>query len=143
MADDNKEEAEKLKQEGNAFFKVKEYQQAISKYQAAISLYPSCAVYYSNLCICHSRLERYKDLEASAIQCIAVDPKFVKGHYWLVVALKNLKKYKQAASKCDQALKAFPTNNDIKLLHSEVHSKLQSIFKGEKVQGNRTYSKLL
>ena len=118
-------EAAKLKLEGNDLYKEKKFKAAASKYREAVDKDPSCSVYYTNLCICLDQLKLYKEMNAVAKECIAIDETYVKGHYWLITSLKRQKKYKEAFLQCDLSLEKFPDNADIKLLKSEIGMKVK------------------
>jgi small glutamine-rich tetratricopeptide repeat-containing protein alpha len=79
----DKENAEKLKQEGNSLMSVKKYDEAIEAYTKAIALHPNNPVYYSNRAAAHSNKNDHLAAVGDAEKAIAVDPKFVKGYHRL------------------------------------------------------------
>ena len=79
----DKENADKLKQEGNALMSVKKYNEAIASYSKAIAIDPKNPVYYSNRAAAHS--SKYDHLAAvgDAEMAISVDPQFIKAYHRL------------------------------------------------------------
>ena len=102
-----------LKVEGNKLFQRGNYAKASEKYKEAIALDPTVPAFYSNLCICHSKLSKFEEMEVSARKCIALDNNFIKGHYWLAMSLKCRKMYRDAVNVCDNALEIDPSNSGI------------------------------
>ena len=50
-------EAEALKEEGNKFYKQKNFESALSYYQQAIDKYPSELTFYSNKAACYFEMK--------------------------------------------------------------------------------------
>lgn len=80
---EDKAQAEKLKQTGNALMSSKKYDEAIQSYDKAIGLDPSNAVYYSNRAAAHSSKGDHLSAVGDAEQAISVDPKFIKAYHRL------------------------------------------------------------
>ena len=99
---------------------MKKYKAAANKYREAIDKDPSCSVCCTNLCTCLNHLKLYKEMNSAAKKCIEVDENSVEGHYWLIMSLKHLKKFKEAFVQSEAALQKFPGNFDLKLVHSEI-----------------------
>ncbi|CAH1788409.1 unnamed protein product [Owenia fusiformis] len=74
------QEAEAKKEQGNAFYKQKEYHKAKDLYTQAIDLCPNCAAYWGNRAATQIMLYRYKDALSDARRALVLDSKFVKGH---------------------------------------------------------------
>lgn len=51
--------ANKLKEEGNAFFREEKYTQALEKYNEALQVGGDSAVLYSNRSACRMKLKKY------------------------------------------------------------------------------------
>lgn len=79
----DKEQAEKLKQAGNALMSTKQYDEAIESYNKAIALDATNPVYYSNRAAAHSSKGDNLAAVGDAEQAIAVDPTFVKAYHRL------------------------------------------------------------
>jgi DnaJ family protein C protein 7 len=72
--------AELKKEEGNEFYKDKNYKDALRLYTEAIDLYPTNAAYYGNRSACHMMLGSYKLALEDARQSTKLDPRFAKGY---------------------------------------------------------------
>ncbi|XP_033728700.1 dnaJ homolog subfamily C member 7-like isoform X1 [Pecten maximus] len=72
--------AEEKKEEGNAFYKNKQYIDALNCYSQAIELCPTCAAYYGNRAATNMMLYKYLDALEDARQSVRIDSAFVKGY---------------------------------------------------------------
>lgn len=72
--------AEAKKDEGNKFYKLKQYRQALPLYTQAIEFQPNVAAYYGNRSACYMMLGQYKEALEDARKAISIDPKYVKGY---------------------------------------------------------------
>lgn len=73
-----KEEAEKLKSQGNAAIQKKDYDSAIDYYSQALNLVPLNPIYLSNRAAAYSGAGRHEDAVNDAEMAVAADPKFAK-----------------------------------------------------------------
>lgn len=80
---DDKIQAEKFKQTGNAQMSNKDYDAAIESYNKAIALDPSNPVYFSNRAAAHTNKGDHLSAVGDAEKAISVDPKFVKAYHRL------------------------------------------------------------
>lgn len=80
---DDKTQAEKFKQAGNAQMSNKDYDAAVESYNKAIALDPSNPVYFSNRAAAHSNKGDHLSAVGDAEKAISVDPKFVKAYHRL------------------------------------------------------------
>jgi len=76
--------AEEKKEEGNQFYKVKNYREALKKYSEAIDLCPQCAAFYGNRSACYMMLGQPKLALEDARTSTTLEPAFVKG--WVRMA---------------------------------------------------------
>lgn len=72
--------AEQKKDEGNEFYKTKNYRDALQRYTEAIDLDPECPAYYGNRSACHMMLGQYGNALNDARTSVDKDSTFVKGH---------------------------------------------------------------
>ena len=79
----DKENADKLKQEGNTLMSNKKYDEAIEAYTKAIAIDPNNPVYYSNRAAAHTSKADHLAAVGDAEMAISVDPKFVKAYHRL------------------------------------------------------------
>jgi len=79
----DKVQAEKFKQAGNAQMSSKDYDAAIESYNKAVSLDPTNPVYYSNRAAAYSSKGDHLAAVGDAEKAISVDPKFVKAYHRL------------------------------------------------------------
>lgn len=77
------EEKQKLsaefKEQGNVFFKLKKYTEAIDFYSQAIETLPT-AVFYGNRAACYFYLSQYDQVISDCTDAIAMDEKYSKAH---------------------------------------------------------------
>lgn len=80
---EDKAQAEKAKQTGNAQMSTKDYDGAIESYDRAIALDPTNPVYYSNRAAAYSSKGDHLAAVGDAEKAISVDTKFVKAYHRL------------------------------------------------------------
>uniref|UniRef100_A0A5S6R2M5 Stress-induced-phosphoprotein 1 n=1 Tax=Trichuris muris TaxID=70415 RepID=A0A5S6R2M5_TRIMR len=100
------------KQKGNECFKQGKYPEAINHYTEAIRRNPSDAVLFSNRAACYTKLMEFEMAVTDCDACIALDPKFLKGHLRKGAALLGLKQPSRAMSAFEDALKVDPNNEE-------------------------------
>jgi len=71
--------AEEKKEEGNQFYKQKQYREALSKYTEAIDLCPQCTAFYGNRSACYLMLGQPRQALEDAKTATNLDPEFTKG----------------------------------------------------------------
>jgi tetratricopeptide (TPR) repeat protein len=116
----SKAQSQVLKNEGNAFFKDKKYQQAIDKYTAAIALYTGDVTFYSNRSACYAALAMWEEAAADGRECIMCDKSFVKGYFRQALALQALGNLDAAGDACKRGLGIDSTNADLKKMSREI-----------------------
>jgi len=113
-------QAEKVKAEGNAFFKAGSYAAAIEKYDAASALDSTVPAYQSNAAACWEKLGDFENMEKAARRCISADKNFVKGYFRLATALKNLNQLSDCIKALESGLAIQSSNPDLKKMKKEV-----------------------
>ncbi|OQR95517.1 hypothetical protein THRCLA_22127 [Thraustotheca clavata] len=112
--------AEAKKNEGNEFFKRKDYAHAIEKYSEAIALDVTNHVYFSNRSAAYAGLNQFAEAAADGEQCIKLNPKFVKGYHRQALGLKGLKDYAKALEVLKAGQRVDFNNNDLNKLINEI-----------------------
>lgn len=112
--------AQALKGEGNAFFKARDYPNAIAKYTEAVNLDPENHVYYSNRSAAYGLNNQWQLAAADGTKCVTLNPKFLKGYHRAANALKHLGKYDQAIKTIEKGLIHFSGNADFRTLLAEL-----------------------
>ncbi|OBZ72933.1 Mitochondrial import receptor subunit TOM34 [Grifola frondosa] len=111
--------AEKLKEEGNGFFKQDEYLKAAETYRAAAFLDGPRPVYMSNLAAALLKLEMWNLLKRTT-RALRYDAKHVKARYRRAVARKHLGEYDAALKDLHVILQMDPANGTARAELSEV-----------------------
>ncbi|XP_050682060.1 small glutamine-rich tetratricopeptide repeat-containing protein beta-like [Leptidea sinapis] len=107
----DKEEAEKLKTEGNDLMKSEQYKLALSKYGRAIELDPRNAVYFCNRAAAHYKLGEHEAAVADCMAALALQPEYSKAHGRLGIALTALDRTVEARAAFARALQLEPDND--------------------------------
>jgi aarF domain-containing kinase len=79
MADD-KERAEALKAEGNAFLKTKDFAKAEECYTKAIELHPTVEAYYTNRCLVRTNQRKFDEAIDDCRAALKLNPKSAKAY---------------------------------------------------------------
>ncbi|KAL8213961.1 hypothetical protein R6Q57_003410 [Mikania cordata] len=98
------EQAEQLKQDGNVYFKKNRLGAAIDAYTEAITLCPNVPVYWTNRALCHRKRNEWERVEEDSQKAVQLDPKSVKGHYMLGLALLQRENYTEGIKALERAL---------------------------------------
>lgn len=105
-----KDEAIKLKDEGNSYLKEHRYDDAINSYTKAIELDSTNAVFYSNRAQVHIKLENYGSAIADCNEALKVDPNMMKAYYRRGISLMAILNYKEAQINFKEILKKMPND---------------------------------
>ncbi|KXN91921.1 RNA polymerase II-associated protein 3 [Leucoagaricus sp. SymC.cos] len=85
-----KEEAEKLKEEGNGYFREGCYVEAIGKYNEAAKIVGQRPVIMSNLAVAYLKLEQYEFAEWASDCALLYSPRMAKARFRRALARKGL-----------------------------------------------------
>ena len=121
----SKATAKAKKDEGNNFFKNKQYEQAIEKYTEAISHDPTDVTFFSNRSACYAALNKWTEAAEDGKQCIIVDKSFVKGYFRQALGLQNLGNIEAAIEATKRGLGIDPSNPDLKRMSRELEETLR------------------
>ncbi|KAI4356325.1 hypothetical protein L6164_000356 [Bauhinia variegata] len=97
-------QAEKLKTDGNHYFKRDRFGAAIDAYTEAITLCPNVPVYWTNRALCHRKRNDWVRVEEDCRRAIQLDNKSVKAHYMLGLALLQKQEYTTGIIELQKAL---------------------------------------
>merc|ERR1719197_2087851 len=97
--------AQKLKDEGNRYYSMKDYDRAVDHFRAAIELYPDEPAFYGNLAAACLQLKRYNKALLACKRAIELDPKFIKAYLRAGRAYAQMGKFVDAKHMFEQALK--------------------------------------
>jgi len=138
--------AVRFKNEGNAFFKKKNWAKAIQKYTEGVAVDATYHVLYSNRSQAYYNCGDFEKAAADGLACIRCSPKtFVKGYHRLANAQFALKKYKEALATCKTAeTKGFRGNRDINNMYNKCAplAKKQEEDELAKLKGNAKFKAL-
>ncbi|XP_076280434.1 small glutamine-rich tetratricopeptide repeat-containing protein alpha [Lasioglossum baleicum] len=109
-----KAEAERLKNEGNAFMKAEKHQEAIANYTKAIKLNGANAVYYCNRAAAYSKIGNHQQAIKDCNTALSIDPTYSKAYGRLGLAYSSLEKHKEAKASYQKALEMEPDNESYK-----------------------------
>lgn len=121
--------AEKLKNEGNAFFTSGKYAQAVEKYKAATDVDPNVPAYWSNMAACYEKLGKFEEMADASRNCVKADRSFIKGYFRLAVAQKALNDLDGCVKTLESGLAVQASNSDLKKMKKEV----QELVRAEQV----------
>ncbi|XP_017768496.1 PREDICTED: serine/threonine-protein phosphatase 5 [Nicrophorus vespilloides] len=121
------EEAEKIKNVANEYFKKQDYQEAINYYTQAIEINPRNAIYYGNRSYAYLRTEFYGYALADASMAIELDKTYIKGYYRRAASYMSLGKFKEALRDYEYVIKARPNDKDAKRNYTECNKIVKKI----------------
>ncbi|KAK1428513.1 hypothetical protein QVD17_17348 [Tagetes erecta] len=98
------EQAEQLKLQGNNFYNENMFAAAIDLYTQAIRLCPNVPFYWTNRALCHRKLNDWASVEEDCLRAVRLDPRSVKGHYMLGLALLHRDIYPEGIRALERAL---------------------------------------
>jgi len=111
--------AEKLKNEGNIFYKSGEYRKSIDLYNQAIEMCPNTASFYGNRAAAYMMIKKYHEAIEDSKSATRNDPNFVKGY------LREGKSY-LALGDYKSALRLFHKIKEIEPNNTSVDADIQS-----------------
>jgi len=109
----NPELSNKAKEEGNEFFKLQKYPEAVKSYSEAILRDPSNHVNYSNRAAAYIKLLALPEALKDAEKCIEINPKFVKGYIRKGNALFLMKDYRKCLETYQLGIEIEPNNPEL------------------------------
>lgn len=110
----NKEKAEKAKQQGNELFSQGKYAAALGKYNEALILDPENIIYHTNKCTALIKLEDYQGAISAAHSAISAGKRNLASEDAMWKAYMKLGTAYKLAGEKDQAIIAFETASGYK-----------------------------
>jgi len=110
---EEKAQAEKLKNEGNDLMKDGKFNEAIQKYTQAIQLHKS-PIFYCNRAAAYSKVERHQDSVNDCQTSLQLDPTYSKAYGRMGLAYSCMNKYAEARDAYRKALELDPSNEGFK-----------------------------
>lgn len=108
----DRQSAEALKKEGNAYFGKAKYGAAIEKYTEAITLCPDWSVLLVNRAMCQRKKEVWDLVKQDAEAALSLDSHLMKAHYLLGMALRHTNHLRESIEHLQQALDLARQQND-------------------------------
>lgn len=105
-----REEAERLKTEGNQLMKNDQYADALRLYSRAIALDPTNAVYFCNRAAAHFKLNDHEAAVADCTAALALQPDYSKAHGRLGLAFAAMDRHREARAAFARAAALEPDN---------------------------------
>jgi len=110
----DKEEAERLKTEGNNLMRTDKFVEALEMYSKAIELDGSNPVFYCNRAAAHSKMNNHHLAIEDCQRAIDMDPSYSKAYGRMGLAHSSLEKHKEAVENFKKALELEPDNDSYK-----------------------------
>ncbi|KAH8284985.1 hypothetical protein KR054_003499 [Drosophila jambulina] len=117
--------ANDIKDRGNNYVKLAEYDRAIEAYTEAIKVYPYDPVYYINRALCYIRQERYDNCVEDCEAAIELDKLCVKAYYRRMQANESLGNNMEALKDCTTVLAIEPKNIEAKKSLARINDRLR------------------
>jgi len=126
----------KAKEEGNEFFKIQKYPEAIKCYDEAIKRDPENHINYSNRASCYIKVLALPDAMKDAEKCIALKPDFVKGYIRKAQTHFLMKEYQKCLETYQTGLELDPNNAEITTGIQKCVEQMNKGMDGETVKRN-------
>ncbi|KAJ1961319.1 hypothetical protein GGI12_003312 [Dipsacomyces acuminosporus] len=127
LATKDRQAAEEWKEKGNAEFKQENWSTALEYYRNGLGYDMYNPKLHSNACMALIKLKRWSQALRHADQCIALEPKWVKGYYMKGLVLSNESRIEQALAVLRHAVTLEPSSQQVKSLLDEVESRVNYV----------------
>ncbi|KAJ2161728.1 hypothetical protein GGF46_001232 [Coemansia sp. RSA 552] len=119
--------ANEWKEKGNEQYRQERWEQALDCYRNGLGYDIYNPKIHSNTCMSLIKLKRWTQALKHAEQCIALEPKWVKGYYMKGLILSSESKIEQSLSALRQALEIEPDNAKVRELFEEVEARVSYV----------------
>jgi len=123
----DKEEAERLKTEGNNLMRTEKFPDALLMYSKAIELDGSNPVFYCNRAAAHSKMNNHHLAIEDCQRAVDMDSNYSKAYGRMGLAYSSLDKHKEAVDNFKKALELEPDNDSYKSNLQIAEDKLQTM----------------
>ncbi|KAL9642680.1 hypothetical protein ABK040_009759 [Willaertia magna] len=130
---DVEEEADKLKEKGNEFFKKGDMEKAIECYSQSLQ-YKQDHIVYSNRSQALFKLKKFKEAELDATKSISLSSNYIKSYMRRGMARRELQKFKESKEDFEFAYKLSPTHVETK---RELDKSIELLKKSEEGKASR------
>ena len=107
----DKERAEALKTEGNAFLKAKDYASAEECYTKALELDPSVEAFYTNRSLVRTNMGKYDEAVQDCFDCLKANPRSARAYGRMGSAQFKAGRYQESVEAYQAALEIDPGND--------------------------------
>ncbi|TDG50226.1 hypothetical protein AWZ03_003442 [Drosophila navojoa] len=119
--------ANDIKDRGNSYVKLTEYEKAIEAYTEAIEVYPQDPIYFINRALCYLKQESYDNCIEDCNAAIELDKLCVKAYYRRMQANESLGNNMEALKDCTTVLAIDPKNYEAKRSLERINDRLRKI----------------
>eukprot|EP00117_Sycon_ciliatum_P050136 scpid94220/ scgid35429/ Small glutamine-rich tetratricopeptide repeat-containing protein alpha; Alpha-SGT len=126
LTEEQKAEAQLLKEKGNDLLRKGEFQQAVDMYSKAIAVDRNNAIYFSNRAAAYAKLQQHDRVVEDCQEAIRIDPAYSKAHSRLGNALNMLGRKAEAVESFKKAVELDPSNQAYKDTLDTVNAEMQS-----------------
>ena len=106
------EEAQRLKEQGNASLKKGDLQTSIELYSKSINLHPTCYS-YGNRALAYFKLKKFEKSIEDATKSLSLNEAYAKGYMRRADAYQALEKYDLALSDVEKFVSLDPNNSKV------------------------------
>ncbi|MFN6530202.1 tetratricopeptide repeat protein [Nostoc sp. ChiSLP03a] len=120
----NSNNAIELSKQGNTFFDLQRYQDALEVYEKAVNLRPDYAQAWNGQGKTLNKLRKYKDALVAYDKAIQIQPDYLDAWIGRGTVLGNLQRYQEAIASFDKALELKNDNSEVWNARGEAFSNL-------------------
>ncbi|CAK4610698.1 unnamed protein product [Aphanomyces euteiches] len=114
------DQAQLMKEKGNACFAKQKYAAAVDFYTEAICFQSDVAAYYTNRALCYMHMEKWTLAQDDCRQAIELEPTNAKAHYLLGKSLSNASAFTPGIEAFEKALELASQNPQKKPLELDI-----------------------
>jgi len=127
VSQEDKDEAEKLKTEGNNLMRTEKFSEALQMYTKAIEIDGSNPVFYCNRAAAHSKMDNHGQAVEDCQRAVDMDPSYSKAYGRLGLAYSSMDRHKEAVENFKKALQLEPDNESYRSNLQIAEDKVQTL----------------